>query len=228
VKTLIIIPARSGSKGLPHKNKKKLLGKSLIEYSIEFALKIKRNDDFICVTTNDSDIINLSKKFSSINFLNRSNLLSTDATDMNSVLIDALSKINKRFDFITLLQPTSPLRNVDDYQKMTELFSNETDLVVSVNESKVNPYFTLFEENENGFLIKSKEGNYSRRQDCPKSFYYNGSIYLIRVQSLIKYGLHGVKKIRKFIMPYERSIDIDSIYDWKMAELILKDNLENS
>ena len=111
---------------------------------------------------------------------------------------------------------------------MTNLFSNEIDLVVSVKESKANPYFTLFEENDDGFLIKSKEGNYTRRQDCPKTFCYNGSIYLIKIESLVKYGLHGIKKIKKFLMPLERSIDIDSIYDWKMAELIINNSFENS
>ena len=228
MKTLIIIPARSGSKGLADKNKKKLLGKSLIEYSIEYALKIKKHNDVVCVTTNDPDIMNFSKKYKSIIFLKRSDFLSTDTTSMNSVLLDALKKTNKSFDFIALLQPTSPIREINDYHKMTELFSNKTDLVVSVKESKVNPYFTLFEENEKGFLKKCKEGNYSRRQDCPKSYYYNGSIYLIKVQSLVKYGLHGVRKIRKFLMPSERSIDIDTIYDWKMAELILNNSFENS
>tara|TARA_B100001029_G_scaffold117481_1_gene97361 strand:- start:13322 stop:14008 length:687 start_codon:yes stop_codon:yes gene_type:complete len=228
MKTLIVIPARNGSKGLPNKNKKKLLGKSLIEYSIEFALKIVNTNDVICVTTNDNEIINLSKTYKSIIFLRRSQLLSDDKASMEDVLIDVINRINKNFDFITLLQPTSPIRDINDYYKMTNLFSNEIDLVVSVKESKANPYFTLFEENDDGFLIKSKEGNYTRRQDCPKTFCYNGSIYLIKIESLVKYGLHGIKKIKKFLMPLERSIDIDSIYDWKMAELIINNSFENS
>ena len=125
-------------------------------------------------------------------------------------------------------QIDSCIRDINDYYKMTNLFLNEIDLVVSVKESKANPYFTLFEENDDGFLIKSKEGNYTRRQDCPKTFCYNGSIYLIKIESLVKYGLHGIKKIKKFLMPLERSIDIDSIYDWKMAELIINNSFENS
>ena len=95
-----------------------------------------------------------------------------------------------------------------------------------VKKAKENPYFTLFEENSEGFLNKSKIGNYERRQDCPEVYAFNGSMYLINIESIKKSRIAALKRIKKIIMPEERSVDIDTLADWALAEYYLKN--ENS
>jgi CMP-N,N'-diacetyllegionaminic acid synthase len=99
-------------------------------------------------------------------------------------------------------------------------------MVVSVRLAKENPYFTLFEENSHGFLTKSKFGSFERRQECPDVYSFNGSMYLINVKSIKKSRITDLKKIKKIIMPEERSVDIDTLADWALAEFYLQ--YENS
>lgn len=223
--TLIIIPARFGSKGVFRKNVKFLGDKPLISYTIEFAIKIKEGRDVVCITSNDNDVIQITQKYTNVVPLLRPEELSSDTAGMNDVLIHGLSHFESQgifFDKLLLLQPTSPFRDKSDYLMMNGLLDQNTDMIVSVSESKANPYFNLFEEDLSGFLKKSKIGNFKRRQDCPKTYEYNGSMYLIRTEKLKKFGLHGVKNIKKFEMPFEKSIDIDTEIDWLTAENILK------
>jgi N-acylneuraminate cytidylyltransferase len=115
------------------------------------------------------------------------------------------------------LQPTSPIRIIEDYKNICRIFEKGAELAVSVKESKANPYFNLFEENSYGYLEKSKKSNFEIRQDCPRIYEYNGSMYLASVTALQKHGLHGMKKISKMLMPDERSVDIDDMKDWELA-----------
>jgi len=185
--TLILIPARFGSKGVLRKNIKILGDQPLISYTIEFAIKIKGENDLICITSNDNDVIQISKQYNEILTLYRPEELSSDTAGMNDVLIHGLLHFEKQgifFDKLLLLQPTTPFRDKSDYLIMASLFDKSTDMIVSVSESKANPYFNLFEEDSSGFLKKSKIGNFERRQDCPKTYEYNGSMYLIRTDKL--------------------------------------------
>lgn len=223
--TLILIPARFGSKGVFRKNIRSLLGKPLITYSIEFANIIKEPDDLICISTNDKEVITISQNYKNIVLLVRPEELSTDTSGMNEVLIHAINYFENQgiiFDKLLILQPTSPYRDKLDYLLMKKLYDFKTDMVVSVKESKSNPYFNLFEEDNNGYLNKSKNGNFVRRQDCPKIYEYNGSMYLIKINSLKLYGLQGLKNIKKHVMSLEKSIDIDTEIDWIIAENLLK------
>ena len=223
--TLIVIPARAGSKGIPGKNVKSLAGKPLISYTLEYALKIKQKSDFICVTSDDPKVIEIALSYGSqVSILRRPNNLSTDKIGMSEVLLHAVVESEKNgfnFDKILLLQPTSPFRAIEDYFNLNELLIDTIDMVVSVKKSKINPYYNLFEEDESGLLNKCKEGNYVCRQDCPEVFEYNGSMYLAKKESFLIYGLHGLPKVKKMLMPDERSIDIDDNVDWLFAEAIL-------
>jgi N-acylneuraminate cytidylyltransferase len=96
-------------------------------------------------------------------------------------------------------------------------------MVVSVKETKSNPYYLLYEEDVAGNLKKSKEGNYIRRQDCPKVWEYNGSIYVININSLKHSHLSNFKKIKKYVMADEYSIDIDTDLDWNLADILLRE-----
>jgi CMP-N,N'-diacetyllegionaminic acid synthase len=227
MKKLILIPARKGSKGLPGKNIKPLGGKPLIAYSIEYALSIYDQDDLICISTDDDEVISIAESHKLTVPFKRPEELSSDFASTEDVMRHAVHFFEKQelfFDLIVLLQPTSPFREKIDFQQVVDAYDDDCDMVVTVKESKDNPYFNLFEEDTHGYLKKSKEGDFRRRQDCPPVFAYNGSIYMIRSTSLKKNRMVHFKKIRKVIMPMERSIDIDTISDWALAEFYFENS----
>jgi len=228
--TLILIPARFGSKGIPGKNIKILGGKPLVVYSIEFALKIKKSADLVCLTTNDPQVIDLAKNYvPNLIIVRRPDSLSTDKIGMTSVInhaIELFEGSGLQFEKILLLQPTSPFRAIEDYEIICSLLSETTDMVVSVKKSKKSPYFSLFEEDESGLLKKCKEGDFECRQDCPDVFEYNGSMYLIKKSSFKLNGLHGMTNIRKMLMPEDRSIDIDDPVDWEIANYFINQKIK--
>jgi N-acylneuraminate cytidylyltransferase len=224
MKILYIIPARRDSKGLPGKNIKILGDKPLIEYSINFALQNMKRDDELCISTNDPNILKICEsKGLNIPFTRPEYLSNDTATSYNVIkhALDHYKKGNKYFDAILLLQPTSPFRTQEDFDKLLYEYDTDTDMVVSVKLAKENPYFTIFEEDKGGYLKKSKQGDFERRQDCPEVYAFNGSMYLIRVKSLTKNKISEFKKIKKVIMPTERSVDIDTFEDWILAEYYL-------
>lgn len=224
MKYLVIIPARGGSKGVPKKNIKLLNGKPLIYYTIEAARKLFADED-ICISTDNEEIKQVVEKTGlKVPFL-RPNELATDTAGTYEVLLHALNfykNQGKEYQAIVLLQPTSPLRTEIHIQEAIDLFSKDMDMVVSVKETESNPYYVLFEENEEGFLAKSKEGNFTRRQDCPKVWEYNGAIYVINIASLLVKKMNQFEKIRKYVMSEDSSVDIDNSLDWKVVELLLK------
>ncbi|WP_304063972.1 cytidylyltransferase domain-containing protein [Pedobacter glucosidilyticus] len=220
MRILYLIPARAGSKGLPGKNTKPLKGKPLVQYSIEFALAIASANDEICISTNDEKVITIAESLGINIPFKRPEYLAHDMATTEEVILHALAyyeQQSKVFDAVLLLQPTSPFRQIEDFTKLIAKFDERCDMVVSVKEAKENPYFTLFEENTEGFLTKSKEGHFKRRQDCPKVYAYNGAMYLIRVKALHEKGISNFNHIKKILMPVERSIDIDTEADWVLA-----------
>lgn len=223
MKPLVIIPARGGSKGVLHKNIKELNGKPLIQYTVEAARKVF-NDEYICVSTDDLKIKETVEKFGlKVPFL-RPDELATDTAGSYDVILHAVSyyeSIGYRPDTIIMLQPTSPFRTGEHIQEALKLYTHDLDMVVSVKETNSNPYFLLFEENEEGFLRKSKESNFVTRQQCPKVWEYNGAIYIINVESLKKSPINKFTKVIKYVMDEMSSHDIDSMMDWRVAEIIL-------
>lgn len=230
--TIFIIPARAGSKGLPGKNIKVLGDKPLISYSIEFALQIMEEKDEICVTTNDDDVFTIASNLGIPPIFKRPQELSSDTASSNEVISHVLSeykKINKTFDKIVLLQPTSPFRKISDYVGMKKLYiEKNAEMVVSVKIAKENPFFNLFMENDNGKLEPFiNDSSYTRRQDCPNAFAYNGSIYIVSVYAFEQIKSFSFNQIYKYLMPEERSVDIDSPVDWVLAEYFLNKQNEN-
>ena len=220
--TLFVIPARGGSKGLPGKNIKLLNGKPLIHYSIDFA-RLFVADKNICVTTDSKEIAECVEKINYKTLFLRPEKLATDEAGSGEVLLHAIGEYEKRtgnYERIVLLQPTSPFRLKQHLNEASSLYNSTIDMVVSVRESEANPYYNIFEEGEDGFLKKSKDGHYSKRQDCPSVYQYNGSIYIINASSLKKRPLNEFEKIVKYIMPAEYSIDLDTPYDWTVAECL--------
>lgn len=224
MKILYLIPARAGSKGLPGKNVKILGDKPLIVHSIDFALKNIKEEDELCISSNDEEVLDIAKSLRiDVPFVRPGELASDTANSYDVIMhaIKCYEDNNKCFDLVLLLQPTSPFRSQEDFDTLIQSYDDEVEMVVSVKKAKENPYFTLFEENESGFLDKSKKGDFQRRQDCPDVFAFNGSMYLLKVSALKNRSINEFKKIKKIVMPEERSIDIDTMADWILAEFYL-------
>lgn len=224
MKILFLIPARKGSKGLPGKNTKLLGDKPLIEYSIDFALNNMQSEDEICISTNDESVIKIAEsKRISIPFIRPEELANDNASSYDVIIhaINHYERLKRTFDAVLLLQPTSPFRIQNDFEHLIKEYVDGIDMVVSVKIVKENPYFTLFEENNEGFLNICKTGNFERRQDCPEVYAFNGSMYLINIKSIKKTRIASLKNIKKIIMPDERSVDIDTLADWSLAEFYL-------
>ncbi|PBQ31518.1 CMP-N-acetylneuraminic acid synthetase [Sphingobacteriaceae bacterium] len=224
-KCLFVIPARAGSKGLPGKNTKLLDGKALVSYSLEYALHFVKAE-YICVTTDDDKVIELAEKLSIPVSFKRPQELASDTASANDVIKHAIGFFKEKgldFNKVIYLQPTSPFRLYRHLEEALALYEREQpDMVVSVCESGLNPYFSLFEEDGNGNLKRSKELplNVSRRQDVPKTYMYNGSIYIIRTESLLNGNLHELKSIKKYVMEETYAIDIDNETDWLYAQFL--------
>lgn len=225
MKPLIVIPARGGSKGVPRKNIKVLGDKPLIQYTID-AAKGVFDDEFICVSTDDFEIKSVVEQLGlKVPFL-RPNELASDTAGTYEVLLHAISYYESKGyfpDTLILLQPTSPFRTSAHIKEALKLYHESIDMVVSVKETKANPYYILFEEDSNGYLKKTKEANFTRRQDCPKVWEYNGAIYIINVKALKASAISQFTKVCKFEMGETSSHDIDTLLDWRIAEIIIND-----
>ncbi|PWB24559.1 cytidylyltransferase domain-containing protein [Flavobacterium sp. HTF] len=223
-KILYIIPARGGSKGVLNKNIRNLNGKPLISYSIEAALEISDSED-ICVSTDSLEIKKIVEDSGlKVPFLRPSDIASDSATTEDVLLhaINFYKSIGINYEYIVYLQPTSPLRKSDHIRGAIQLIDSNVELIVSVKETDSNPYYVLFEENNDGILKKTKDGIYTRRQDCPVVYELNGAIYVIKVDKLLEKGYQKLN-MTKYVMPKEASIDIDDIVDFKIAEILMNE-----
>ncbi len=223
MKALVIIPARAGSKGIPGKNIKILGDKPLIQYTIDAASSVFNKEDILVST--DGEEIKAAAEACGLNvpFLRPEHLATDKATTQDVLLhaIDYMEKQGKNYDTVVLLQPTSPFRKKEHIQEAIALFEKETEMVVSVKEPEENPYYTLFEEGKNGFLHRSKEGEFTRRQDCPKVYAFNGAIYVMSVAALRAKTIAEFERVKKYAMSDLHSIDLDTPVDWDLAEIVL-------
>lgn len=230
MKTLYIIPARGGSKGIPRKNIRPLAGTPLISRAVTQALQLADPGD-VCVSTDDPEIARAAEDAGAIIPFMRPACLAADDTPSRDVLIHALDFYHDRgvdYDRIVLLQPTSPLRNVQDIRNCLEAFDNararglDPDMSVTVAEAAANPYYNAFEEDNDGMLHISKgNGEFTRRQDAPKVWQYTGAVYVIKSDSLRRMPMAEFPRILPVEMPAARAIDLDSEADWQLAEYLL-------
>lgn len=225
MKKLFLIPARGGSKGLPRKNILPLAGRPMIEYTLDAAIGAMEDGDELCVSTDDSEIIQVVENYGvKVPFVRPAELAS-DSTSTHEVIEHALSWYEDRghsFDVVALLQVTSPLRNASHVKDALGLYNENLDLVTSVKITDSNPYYVLYEENNIGLLEKSKVGMFTRRQDCPKVFELTGAIYIVNAKSIKKIKLSDLNKIKKYVMSKVNSIDIDDELDYIVAQNYLK------
>lgn len=222
---LCIIPARGGSKGIPRKNIKLLHGKPLIYYSIDIARELT-DDCNICVSTDDDEIIKIVEDYNlKVPFV-RPKELATDTATTDNVLLHAIQyyeSLGRTFSAIVLLQPTSPLRSVINIKNALKVYSDDIDMVTSVKKST--SAAVLCEENSDGFLEMTLNKQIARRQDVKQYYEYNGSVYIINPRSLKEKGMKKFSKIKKIVMDDISSIDIDTPFDWIIAETILEKKL---
>jgi N-acylneuraminate cytidylyltransferase len=228
MKILTIIPARGGSKGIPRKNIKELNGKPLIYYTIDCARNVC-NDVDICVSTDDPEIIKCVEDYGlKVPFVRPAELAS-DTAGTYEVLLHALDfyeKQGRKYDVVLLLQNTSPFRTSQQVKEALDLYKSDIDMVVSVNETRTNPYYNCFEDSQDGFLKKTLDCNIiTRRQDAPVTYEFNGAIYVINAEQLKKIPLGKFTRRVKYVMDDLHSVDLDNMIDWKFAEFIIKEGL---
>lgn len=224
-KILALIPARGGSKRLPRKNVKPLAGKPLIAWTIERARQ-SRYIDRIIVSTEDRHIAAVSRKFGAeVPFMRPKKLAGDTANGMDVVFhsIAWMETNSDRFDLILLLQPTSPLRTADDIDAAIELlFSKKAKAVVSICESEHHPYWanTIPESGSmKGFIepeIKNKN-----RQELPVFYRLNGALYIAYINYLSSNKSFLGDETFAYVMPPERSVDIDTHLDFIIADALL-------
>lgn len=226
MKYLVVIPARGGSKGIPRKNIKPFDGKPLIYYTIDTARAIVPDED-ICVSTDDGEIIQVVEDYGLKVPFKRPEELATDTAGTYEVLLHALDyyeKQGKHYDALILLQNTSPFRTAEHVKEALKLYTHNVDMVVSVKECAANPYYCVFEENQEGYLHVCKgDGNIFRRQDAPKVYEYNGAVYIMNVDVLKTTHMHKMQRRVKFVMDERSSFDLDTMNDWIIAEMIKKE-----
>jgi CMP-N,N'-diacetyllegionaminic acid synthase len=228
MKILCVIPARGGSKGIERKNIRKINNKPLIAYTIESTLSSKLFDDVI-VSTDDSEIAEISKSYGAkVPFIRPSELAQDNATSDQAILhaVVEMKKLGFEYDVVVLRDCTVPFIDINDMKNMLELFKESNcNAVFGAIKAHPSPYFGMMECNDNGFLIPSKtlEKETTRRQDAPVVYDIDG-IFILDNKNFLK-----TKKIFSGeILPYEISKEhghmIDFEFDFKVAELLLKNN----
>lgn len=229
-KILFVIPARGGSKGIPGKNIKPMGGIPLICRSIDIARKFVDDND-ICVTTDSDEIIKVVKEHGMDVPFKRPDYLATDTASSYDVLIHALDFYKQKgieYDWMILLQPTTPFRKEEDLRKMLDMMSDDLDMVVSVKEAETNPYYNCYAVNEKGYLqkfIRTQGVSYGRQQAKPAIYEKNGSVYVIKISSLRKQKINDFEKVYLYEMNKVYSIDLDEPLDWIFAEAVLNAGL---
>ena len=216
LRVLAIIPARGGSKGLPRKNIIDFDGKPLIAWTIEASLNSKYITKTV-VSSDDDEILNISKKYGSDTIKRPFDLASDNATSESVVkhAIDYLSSNGEEFDILILLQPTSPLRTAIDIDEgFGIMFHSEATAVISVCEydSKI---LKSCKENEKGFLegVTKNEYLFMKRQDLPIVYMPNGAFYIIYKSLFLDRITFMTDNTSPYVMPVNLSVDIDTIED---------------
>lgn len=224
---LCTILARGGSKGVPGKNIRPLGGKPLLLHSIEQA-KASGLFDVVAVSSDDEAILALAKEGGADECVTRLAEHATDTAAKLPAIRHCVEDVEKRrdcsFDLVVDLQPTSPLREAQDISAavlLVEVLGAENVITGSI--AKSSPYFSLVEERTNGTVGLSKPTNppVVRRQDAPKCFDMNGSIYVWQRAALMEHDSLFLPTTRLYEMPEERSVDIDTELDFEFAEFLL-------
>ena len=229
-----LIPARGGSKGLPRKNIKSLLGKPLIAWTIEQALASKYLDRVV-VSTDNKEIAEISKKYGAEVPFMRPKELAKDNSTTADVIIHTLNwfkNSGQKFDYLALFEPTSPLREKNDIDNgIMKLIDNENkaDSLVSVGEISLEHPFISKEIDEKGYVkpfYKVPNNKIRRRQDLSKAYFPYGVLYLSKVSAIKEYKTFYQKKTMPMFIKRWQNYEIDDMWDFICIQAILKKILE--
>jgi CMP-N-acetylneuraminic acid synthetase len=222
-----LIPARGGSKGIKKKNIRNLLGKPLIAYAIECGLACSFIDKVV-VSTDDPEIAEISKNWGADVPFMRPVELAQDNIPMLPVMQHALKAIedvySQKVDIVILLQPTSPLRKVEDIIEAFKLFKkyDSCHAVISGCRAHNSPYFSMVHL-ENGFakILINYENPIGRRQDCPLVYNLDGTVWIYSREALMQLEMRIPPRTLFYEVPEERAFDIDSELDFKIIEFLM-------
>lgn len=226
---LAVIPARGGSKGLPGKNIRPLLGKPLIAWSIEQALA-SRHVDKIFVSTDSLAIAATAARFGvAVPFLRPGALATDKATTIDALrhVVDRLAKGGERFDYLLLLEPTSPLRAKGDIDRaIKQLVDHEAqaDSLVTLGEVHME-HPAIVKKIAKGRVAPyvAAARKVTRRQDLDKAYFPYGVVYLSKMAALMKTGTFYQKKVMPFFIQRWQNYEVDDVYDFACIEAILKE-----
>jgi len=228
-----IIFARGGSKGLPGKNIRPLNGKPLIAWSIEQALAVKRINNVI-VSTDSEDIANVAREYGAqVPFIRPSELAQDDSPEWLAWrhALNYIKENNGSFpDVMVSVPTTAPLRLPDDIEScLADFDKGGVDAVITVTEANRNPYFNMIKINKDNTvsLVIPPKSAISRRQDAPVVYDMATVAYAVKPEFVMKYDSLFEGKIRAVTIPRERSIDIDTLYDFQLAECLINSREEN-
>ena len=219
---LAVIPARGGSKGLPNKNILELVGKPLIAWSIEAASDSKYIDRLI-ISTDSKEIADVAIKYNCEVPFMRPPELATDDANINDVILHALDKLGDQYDIVMLLQPSSPLRESKDIDQALEFMQkNNISTVVSICSSNkpLHWHFTLETDGKLKPVYKDKIF-YTNRQKPPQVYSPNGALYIAKTDYFRSKKTFYTSSTFAYLMPPERSVDIDNQIDFFTAEAII-------
>jgi CMP-N,N'-diacetyllegionaminic acid synthase len=225
---LCTICARGGSKGVKNKNIKLLNGKPLIAYTIEQA----QNSglfEHIVISTDSNEIATIAMKYGAEVFFKRSAEMASDTAGKLDVIRDAFMRseehYGKKYDFLIDLDATSPLRSIQDIiDSYQQFLKDDNDNLITAMPSRRSPYFNLVEVDSKGKVALSKklDSNVIRRQDAPKSYDMNASIYIWKRDIILNENSIFLDNTGLYVMPEERSIDIDSELDFEFVEFLMR------
>ena len=215
---LVIVPARGGSKGLPNKNLLSLKGKPLIAWTIEAAQKCKFVDK-VLVSTDSPQIKEVSNMYGAETPFLRPKELSDDKALSIDVILHTIQNVED-YEYVCMLQPTSPLRTEKDIENAFKLLlKHNANACVSVTESNQSPYWSFqISKDEKLRPLFDFENLPLRRQDLPNTYYLNGAIYIAKSSWLVNSRSFLTNETIAYIMSSDISIDIDTIDDFKLAE----------
>lgn len=225
---LAVIPARGGSKGVPRKNIRQLAHQPLIAWSIEAGKKSKYVDRLI-VSTEDEEIAEIARRYlAEVPFLRPKELALDNSTSAETIIYtieEIFRRDNTKYDYLLLLQPTSPMRNEIHIDEAIEfLLDKEKEALVSITELEHPVYWNRMVDDSNRllpFLQYDKQKKY-RRQDFEKIYRLNGAIYLIHTETFLRCESFETDNTLSYIMDRKSSVDIDSIEDFELAEFYAK------
>lgn len=232
--TLALIPARGGSKGVPRKNVRLLVGKPLIAYSIEMAL-VSKLIDRVIVSTDDAEIAHIAQQHGAeVPFMRPQELARDDSPEwltwQHAIRTLEATGGSPKIEVLVCISPTSPLRAVEDVDTCIQtLLESDADLVVTVRPAERNPYFNMVVLNDEGYaqLVIPPKGDIHRRQDAPRVYDMTTVAYAARPEFVLKASSMFEGKVKAVVVPTERALDIDTELDFKIAEFLLGQSTMN-